>query len=406
MRTVKTALAVLLLTAFSATAQSKFQYPQTRKGDQKDTYAGNVVVADPYRWLETDVRESNDVRAWVDAENKVTFDYLATLPYRETIRKRLTELWNYEKYTVPQKKGGHYYFRKNNGLQNQSVLYVQNSLDDTPRVLIDPNTWSKDGTIALNIIRPSEDGRYLAYSVADAGSDWVTWHVMEVESGKVLPDELRWIKFGSTAWTKDSKGFFYSRFPQPEGSAMQSLNKNQKIYYHRIGDPQSSDVLVYERREQPEWNFGSEVTEDGRYLVITVSKGTAEKYQILVRDLADPYAAPVTLIDKFENEYEFIGNDGRIFYFKTDVDAPRRRLVAIDIARPERANWREVLPQSTALLADVSYLGSNFVAQYLKDAHSEVKVYSHDGKLIRSVDLGPIGTAGGFEGEQKDSETF
>jgi prolyl oligopeptidase len=406
MRIHKTALAVALLTALSASAQSKLHYPQTTKVDQKDTYAGNVVVADPYRWLETDVRESDDVRAWVEAENRVTFDYLGSLPYRETIRKRLAALWNYEKYTIPQKKGGRYYFRKNSGLQNQSVLYVESSLSDTPRVLIDPNPWSKDGTIALTQIKPSEDGRYLAYGVAEAGSDWVTWHVMEVESGNVLSDELRWIKFNSPAWTKDSKGFFYSRFPKPEGSALQSLNKNHKVYYHRVATPQSSDTLVYERREQPDWGFGPTVTEDGRYLVLTVSKGTAERYQILVRDLSDPYAAPVTLIDKFENEYALIGNDGPLFYFKTDVDAPRRRLVAIDINRPERANWKEVLPQGSDVLRDVSYVGGNFIAQYLKDAHSEVKVYSADGKLIHSVDLGSIGTAAGFEGEQNDSETF
>ncbi|HSP17765.1 MAG TPA: prolyl oligopeptidase family serine peptidase [Thermoanaerobaculia bacterium] len=404
MRFRSTVLAFVALTAISAFAQ--LPYPQTRKVDQKDTYPGGVVVADPYRWLETDVRESDEVRSWVDAENKVTFGYLESLPSRNAIKNRLTSLWNYEKYTIPTKRGGHYYFRKNDGLQNQSVLYVQKSLSDPPHVLIDPNTWSKDGTIALTQIHPSDDGRYLAYGVAEAGSDWVVWHVLEVDSGKPLADELRWIKFSQASWTNDSKGFFYSRYPKPEGAALQSLNKNQKIYYHRVGTPQTSDVLVYERPEQPDWNFGGDVTEDGRYLVITISKGTGAKYQILVRDLNDPYAAPVTLIGTFDNEYAFFGNDGPLFYFRTDLDAPRRRVIGIDITKPERANWKEVLPQGPDLLADINYVGGKLVAEYLKDAHSEVKVFSTDGKLERSVDLGPIGTTGGFNGRQNDPETF
>ena len=399
-------LILTLAVALTASAQTKFQYPQTKKVDQKDTYAGNVVVADPYRWLETDVRESDDVRAWVEAENKVTSGYLGSLPYRDAIRKRLAGMYNYEKYTIPYKKGGHYYFRKNNGLQNQSVLYVQNSLNDTPRVLIDPNTWSKDGTVALTNYKASDDGRYLAYGVAEAGSDWVTWHLMEVESGKALPDELRWIKFNAPAWTNDSHGFFYSRYPQPKGAALQSLNKNEQVYYHVAGKPQSNDTLVYERREQPEWSFSSDVTEDGRYLVITVSKSTADHYMILVKDLTEPYGMPVTLIDNFDAEYSLAGNDGPVLYFLSDLDAPRRRLIAIDITKPERANWREIIPQGSDVITGVNYVGGDFVTEYLKDAHSEVRVYSRDGKLVRTVDLGPIGTAAGFEGQQNDRETF
>ncbi|HEX7419170.1 MAG TPA: prolyl oligopeptidase family serine peptidase [Thermoanaerobaculia bacterium] len=395
-----------LAVALTASAQTKFQYPQTKKVDQKDTYAGSVVVADPYRWLETDVRESDEVRSWVDAENKVTFGYLGSLPYRDTIRKRLADLYNYEKYTIPYKRGGHYYFRKNNGLQNQSVLYVQKSLSDTPRVLIDPNAWSKDGTVALTSYVASEDGRYLAYGVAEAGSDWVSWHIMNVDSGNVLPDELHWIKFNSPAWTKDSRGFFYSRFPKPEGAALQSLNKNEQVYYHVVGKVQSDDTLVYERRDQPEWGFNNDVTEDGRYLVITVSKSTADHYMILVKDLTEPYGMPVTLIDNFDAEYSLVGNDGPLFYFQSDLDAPRRRLIAIDITRPERANWREIIPQGPDVIVGTNYVGGNFVTEYLKDAHSEVRVYSRDGKLVRTVDLGPIGTAAGFEGQKNDSETF
>ena len=276
MKTVhRLSIALLVLVAAQTYGQTpKLQYPATRKVEQKDVYHG-VEVADPYRWLETDVRESKEVSEWIDAENKVTFAYLESLPYREAIKKRLTDLWNYERYTVPFKEGGRYYFLKNNGLQNQFVLYTQDSLVEKPRVLIDPNGWSKDGTIALNGLSFSDDGRDLAYGVAEAGSDWVTWHVMEIDSGTILPDEIKWVKFPGTSWTKDSAGFFYSRYPEPEkGSAFQSLNKNQKVYYHRVGTPQSSDVLVYHRPEQPDWSYDPTVTEDGRYLVLTFEVGT------------------------------------------------------------------------------------------------------------------------------------
>ncbi len=407
MKTRSLTLAAVALVAVTLSAQTRLPYPETKKVDQKDTYAGNVVVEDPYRWLETDVRESDAVRAWVDAENKVTFAYLDSLPSRAAIKKHLADLWNYEKYTVPVKRGGHYYFRKNDGLQNQSVLYVQKSLSDTPRVLLDPNTWSKDGTIALTNFVASDDGRYLAYGMAEAGSDWVTWHILEVDSGKILPDELHWIKFNAPAWTSDSRGFFYSRFPQPAaGAAMQSLNKNEKVYYHRAGTAQTADVEVYERPDQPEWTFSNNVTEDGHYLVITVARSSASKYQVLVKDLSEPYGMPTTLIGGFDNEYVLAGSDGPLLYFKTDVEAPRRRLVAIDVNKPDRAGWREVIPQSSDLLSDVNDVGGNFVAEYLKDAHSEVRVLSHDGKPVRSVDFATMGTASGFEGRQNDPETF
>ncbi len=403
----KRSLTLLVFTlAFAASTHAQtLQYPQTKKVDQKDIYAGNVVVADPYRWLEQDVRESEDVRNWVEAENKVTSSYLQALPYRDAIKKRLTEANNYEKYTTPFKRGGHYYFKKNDGLQNQSVLYVQKTLSDPPRVLLDPNTWSKDGTVALTNYFPSDDGRYLAYGVAEAGSDWVVWHVMEVDSGKVLDDELRWVKFNSPSWTNDSKGFFYSRYPKPEGAALQSLNKNQKVYYHRVGTPQTADALVYERPDQPEWQFGNEVSEDGRYLVIDISKA-GSKDMIMVRDLNEPYAAPAWLIGSFDHEYTFVGNDGPTFYFQTDDNAARRRLIAVDRNRPERANWRDVIPQGIEVVTHYQYVGGKFIALSLKDAQSEVKIFNRDGSLARTLDLGSIGNAAGFQGRADDPETF
>jgi prolyl oligopeptidase len=387
-------------------ADSKLQYPQTKKGDQKDIYFG-TAVADPYRWLETDVRESKDVQNWVDQENKVTFGYLESLPYREAIKRRLTDIWNYEKYGTPVKVGKRYVFQKNDGLQNQFVVYVEDSLAGPARVLLDPNTWSKDGTVALSEYSWSEDGKYIAYGVAEAGSDWVNWHVIDVDTGKVLPDELKWTKFSNSAWTKDGKGFFYSRYPQPEpGAQFQSLNKNMKMYYHRVGTPQSDDPLVYYRPDQPDWSYASTVTDDGRYLIITVAKGTDARYQILVKDLNDPYAMPVYLVDNFDNEYSVLGNDGPVLYFKTDLDAPRRRIIAIDLRKPERANWREVIPQSDSLLDGASYIGGHLVTESLRDAQSQVKVFTPDGKFVRDVPLGTIGTARGFDGRQDDPETF
>lgn len=389
-----------------AIADSKFAYPQTKKGDQKDVYHG-VEVADPYRWLETDVRESKDVQDWVDAENKVTFSYLEKLPYRAAIKDRLTKLWNYQRQTLPFKAGGRYYFQRNDGLQNQSVLYVQDSLVHEPRVLIDPNTWSKDGTVALNGYSFSDDGRYMAYGVAEAGSDWVTWKVMDIDSGKTLSDELKWVKFADTSWSKDSEGFFYSRYPAPDATAQfQSLNKDQKLYYHRVGAPQSDDVFVYERPDQPDWSISGQVSDDGRYLLVYLSNGTDPRNQLLYKDLRDPYSAPVTLVGNLENEYTFAGNKGSVFYVKTDIDAPRRRVVAIDTRHPERANWKEIIPQRDDVLVGINYVGGLFVAEYLKDARSEVKVFTPEGKFVRDVELGTIGTAGGFGGHSTDNEVF
>ncbi|MGA7616694.1 MAG: prolyl oligopeptidase family serine peptidase [Thermoanaerobaculia bacterium] len=384
----------------------QLQYPKTKKIDHTDDYHG-TIVPDPYRWLEQDVRTSPEVRDWVDAENKVTFAYLEKLPGRDAITERLTKLWNYEKRSTPFKAGGRYYFTKNDGLQNQSVVYVQNSLAEEPRVLIDPNTWSKDGTVALGGMAFSNDGRYVAYAVADAGSDWRTWHVMEIDGGKVLPDELHWSKFSGADWSGDSRGFFYGRYPAPSQQAeFQSLNKNMKIYYHRVGTPQSEDYVVYERPDQPEWGFEPTVTEDGRYLIITVSKGTDARYQVYYKDLREANAGAVTLVGAFDNEYSFIGNDGPVFYFKTDLDAPRGRVISMDVRNPEPANWKEIIPQQEATLEGVSYVGGLLTAEYLQDAKSRVRIFTTSGKSVRDVDLGGIGSVNGFGGKRSDPETF
>jgi prolyl oligopeptidase len=400
------AFAPLVVASVTAAQQGPIEYPQTRRGDQVDTYHG-TEVADPYRWLEQDVRTSKEVADWVAAENKVTFAYLEAIPERPKIQRRLTELWDYAKYSSPFKEGGRYYFLKNEGLQNQAVLYTMDSLQGKARVLIDPNKWSKDGTLALTGTAFSEEGKYVAYRVAEAGSDWATWRVMEIASGKILEDELKWIKFGGASWAKDSRGFFYSRYPQPEeGAELSQLNFNQKIYFHRVGTPQSEDVLVYCRPDHSDWSFWAEVTEDGRYLVITIGKGTDEKYRIAYKDLSEPYGMPLDLIDNFDHQYTFVGNDGPVFFFQTDLEAPHKRLIAIDLRRPQREDWQEIIPRAEETLQQASFVGNLLVASYLKDVKPQVKMFTTAGEFVREVEFPGIGAVSGFGGRRTDTETF
>jgi len=400
-----------LVTCATATPQAAAQsgsvaVPDTERIDHVDTYHG-AEVPDPYRWLEDDVRTSNKVAQWVARQNEITFSFLESIPQRESINRRLTELWNYEKYSSPVKIGGHYFYLKNDGLQNQSVLYAMDSLEGEPRVLIDPNTWSEDGTVALAGTAASDDGRMLAYGVAEAGSDWRTWRVMETDGGRVLDDELNWVKFSSASWTADGKGFFYGRYDEPEaGAEFQGLNYNQQLFYHRVGTPQSEDVLVYHRPDEPTWGFGTDVTEDGRWLIITVWKGTDDRYRVLYKDLTEPYGMPVDLIDNFDNEYTFVGNDGPVFYFKTDLNAERGRLIAIDARRPEREHWKEIIPQAEETLSGVGLVANMFVAHYLKDAVTQIKMYDTEGDFVREVEFPGIGNASGFSGRRTDTETF
>ncbi|NNM24426.1 MAG: S9 family peptidase [Phycisphaerales bacterium] len=386
-----------------ALAQDVATYPDTERVDHTDDLHG-TIVPDPYRWLEDDARTSPAVAAWVEAQNEVTFDYLQTLPQRDRIKQRLTELWDYERYGTFQKVGPRYVFSKNDGLQNQSVVYMMDDLGDTPRVLLDPNTWSGDGTVALSGTSFSDDGRLLAYGVAEAGSDWQRWQVRDVETGVDLPDTIRWVKFSTPAWTTDGRGFFYSRYDEPTGAAHQNVNKYQKLYYHRIGSSQSEDVLVYHRPDEPDWGFGATVSEDGRYLIITVWKGTGDEVRILVKDLTEPYGMPVDLVDDFEAQYTFLGNDGPTFYFLTTDDAPRRRVIAMDSRNAELR--REIVPQTGDTLRNVSIVGNLMLAQYMQDARSAVKVFDLNGRFVRNVNLPGLGTAGGFGGKRTETETF
>ena len=391
---------------------SSLQYPQTPTCDQVDQYHG-IAIADPYRWLEDP--DTPDSQAWIEAQNQLTFGYLESIPARDQIQQRLKVLWNYERYGTPFKVGDaqkyglpeRYFFFKNSGLQNQSVLYTLTDLAAEPRVLLDPNTLSEDGTVALSGLGISEDGQWLTYALSSSGSDWKEWKVRNVETGEDLSDHLKWSKFSGAAWTLDHQGFFYSRYDEPnETTQFEDINYYQKLYYHRLGTPQSDDVLVYERPDHKEWMFGSDVTEDGRYLIIGVSQGSDPRNLVFWKDLTQPDAPVVELIGDFEARFDAVDNDGSVFWFFTDLDAPKGRLIAIDLEHPERENWQEIIPEAEETLEGVSVLNNQFVAFYLKDAHTQIKVFDLDGRFVKEIELPGIGSAGGFSGKRHDTETF
>lgn len=385
-------------------AHQSLVYPPSPKVDQVDNYHG-VEVTDPYRWLEDP--DSDESRQWIEAQNQVTFTYLNDIPVRESLKQRLTQLWNYEKYGIPFKRENRYFYFKNDGLQNQSVLYTLPELDAEPRVLLDPNTLSEDGTVALSGLAISEDARLMAYGLSTSGSDWQEWKVRDVETGEDLPDHLKWIKFSGADWTRDGKGFFYSRYDEPnEATKLEDINYYQKLYFHKLGTPQAEDVLVYDRPDEKNWMFGGEVTEDGDYLVISVSQGTDPRNLVFWKDLRNPEASVVELINTFEAKFSLIDSEGTVFWFETDLDAPRGRVIAIDVAKPERENWQEVIPQAEETLMGVNILNHQFVTFYLKDAYTQVKVFDLNGTFVREIELLGIGSASGFGGKRHDTETF
>jgi len=385
-------------------APAKLSYPVTKKTDLVESLHG-TPVPDPYRWLEDD--HSAETKAWVEAQNKVTFGYLEQIPARQKIKERLTKLWNYERYGAPYREGGRYFFSKNDGLQNQSVLYTMPTLDGEPRVLLDPNKLSADGTVALATYSISDDGKLMAYGTSAAGSDWNEFKVRDIDSGQDLADHIKWVKSSGASWTKDGKGFFYSRYDEPSSTnEFKGVNYFHKLYYHKLGTPQSQDELVYHRPDQKEWGFGSGVTDDGRYLVIHVWQGTDTRNRFFYKDLQQPDAKVVELLNDFDADYSFIDNVGTTFYFRTDLDAPRGRVIAIDLATPQRVNWVEVIPQAAERLEGVSMINNQFVTFHIKDARTQVKIHDLHGKFVRNVELPGIGTAGGFGGKRMDTETF
>jgi prolyl oligopeptidase len=392
--------------AESSVETAAIAYPSTRKTDTIDPQFG-VDVADPYRWLEDDVRNNSDVRSWVTAQNAVTDPYLKALPLRAEFKERMTQLYDYERFGLPRKRENLYFYTRNNGLQNQSVLYVRDGLAGEARQLIDPNGWSADGATALAEWTPSEDGKLLAYSVQDGGTDWRTLRVMDVATGELRGDELKWLKFGgSVDWAKDGSGFYYSRFPEPPaGQTFQQASRNQKVYFHKLGTPQSEDRLVYATPDHPDYGHGATITEDGKWLVITTSVGTDDRYEVTLIDLTKPKAAPRTLVKGFTNNYSFVGNVGRRFFFQTNDGAPKLKLVAMDVGQSNPTPVT-IIPENEATLDGVSLVGGRLVASYLRDARTEVSVHGLDGKLVRKVTLPGIGTASGFGGRADDGETF
>ncbi|MFB2895435.1 prolyl oligopeptidase family protein [Aerosakkonemataceae cyanobacterium BLCC-F50] len=387
-----------------ADSRVSFNYPKSTKIDIVDDYHG-TKVADPYRWLEDP--DSDETKAWVEAQNQVTFGFLNEIPVREKLKERLTKVWDYEKYSIPFKKGDRYFYFKNDGLQNQSVLYTLTSLDGEPKQLLDPNKLSEDGTVALSGIAITEDGELMAYGLSSSGSDWQEWKVLNVETGEDLPDHLKWIKFSGAAWTNDNQGFFYSRYDEPkEATKLEDVNYYQKLFYHRLGTPQSEDVLIYHRPDQKEWGFSGDVSEDGKYLIINVWQGTDPKNLIFYKDLTEPNAEVVELINEFEASYGFIDNDGENLWFRTDLDAPKGKVIAININNPAKENWQEIIPQAEEVLEGVTLLNNQFVTEYLKDARIQVKIFALNGDFVREVQLPGIGSAGGFGGKRYDTETF
>ena len=379
-------------------------YPTVSKSEQVDNYHG-MAIADPYRALEDP--DTDVTKAWVEAQNQVTFSYLNEIPAREKIKQRLTKLWDYEKYGTPFKEGESYFYFKNDGLQNQSVLYTLPTLDAEPRIVLDPNQLSEDGTIALSGISISENGQLLAYGLSSSGSDWQEWKVRNIATGEDLQDYLQWIKFSGASWTHDHQGFFYSRYDEPnEKTKLEDVNYYQKLYYHQLGTPQSTDILIYHRPDEKEWGFTGNVTEDGKYLIISIWLGTDSKNLVFYKDLTNQNSEVIELINQFSANYSFIDNDDYVFYFRTDFNSPKGRVIAIDTRKPTPKNWQEIIPQAVETLESVSVLNNQFVADYLQDAHSQIKIFDLKGNFIREVELPGIGAASGFSGKRYDTETF
>jgi len=400
------ALLCLLLTAATGCRQAtppqpKMQYPQTRNGDVVEDYAG-TKVADPYRWMEDlDAKEVSD---WVAAQNAVTQAHLKGLPLRGSLNRRLTELWNYPRAGLPAMAGGQLFYSKNSGLQRQAPVYLRASISAEPKVVIDPNALSPDGALSLAQYEPSPDAKRLAYAVSEGGADWETVRVRDLTSGNDLADEVMWMRFSSISWTKDAKGFFYSRYPEPpKNKVLEAALSGQALYYHRVGTPQADDVLIYERKDQPTWIVGGEVTEDGRYLLITTFKGSDNNNQLFFADLGDPTkpnvkAKVVPITESGDAEFAPIGSHGTMLYLRSDKDAPNRKVVAVDLRTPQPSAWKIVVPEQKEVIESITLAGGRIVAQYLVDVQSRLRMFALDGAAQGEVALPGVGTVNGISG--------
>jgi prolyl oligopeptidase len=413
--TIAAAGAVWLASADIALSQAPaLQYPPSRRIEQVDEYHGNRV-ADPYRWLED--LSSADTREWIDAQNGLTRSYLGATPERARIQASLTQLWDYPKYGVPTRRNGRLFYFENSGLQNQPVYYVRDRDSADDRELLDPNTLSPDGTVAISTVAPSPDGTLLGYGVSTSGSDWQEFRVRDVRTGRDLADTLRWIKFSGIAWTKDNRGFFYSRFDTPteaeqrSGATRAAANRGHKVYHHRLGEPQSDDRLILERPDNPDWLFRTEVSDDGQYAVITISQGSDERTRLYFVDLGQARRPAirnpvVRLLDEYDAAYDFVHSEGMVFYVRTNHQAPNSRLVAIDINARRPSAWRTVIPNGPDALIAADVIGRRVVATYLADAQSSVRMFSLRGQPLGQLPLPGIGTVSGIAGERNDRNFF
>jgi prolyl oligopeptidase len=397
---------LMLTVAVVAAQQGPLKYPEARKVEQVDDFFG-TKIADPYRWLEN--ADAPETRAWIEAENAVTFRYLDQVPERARIKARIDKLSRYERYGVPSREGQWYVFSHNTGEQKQSVVLKARSVHGRTEVLIDPNTWSADGKAALSGMAFTEDGRYVAYSRSLAGSDWQEWHVRDVARSEDLPDVVKWSKFSGAAWVRDGSGFYYERYDEPkDANLLQAVNKHQKVFFHRIGTAQERDVLVYERPDKPDWGFGADVTEDGRFLLIVQTEGTDNRNRVFVRDLKDPAGTIAPFLDAFDASYTVVGNDGDLFYVLTNNAAPRYRLVAIDRKNPQAAAWKTIIPEGPGrdVLDTVSMVNDQFAATWMSDAHTTLRLYDLAGAKLKDLALPGLGTVSGFSGRRAHKEAF
>lgn len=396
------AAAVLLGCSQPGISTGELTYPLTKTVDQIDVYHGQKV-SDPYRWLED--LDGPETREWIEAQNELTYGYLEEIPFRGAVRDRLEELWNYEKFGVPQEEGGRYFYSYNNGLQNQSVLYVMEDLKASGRVLIDPNTFSTDGTVSMAGWSPSPDGKYLAYAISEGGSDWREWKVRDVATGEDLDDHLEWTKFTGASWHPDSSGFYYTGYPTPEDDALGDLNENATIYFHKIGTPQSEDTVVFKREDQPRWGFSASVTEDGSWLLIYGSEGTARKNRLWAKDLR-VNGEFIPLYTDFDAQYTVIGNQEDTLFLRTTRDAPNAMVIATEVDPDGDLSEKVVLEEADDVLQGASVLGERLVATYLHNAHSQIKVYDLDGAFEYELELPTLGSAGGFSGKEDEANGF
>jgi prolyl oligopeptidase len=390
-------------------AERKIDYPATKTGDVVEDYHG-TKVSDPYRWMED--LDSKEVVDWVKAQNDVTNRELAALPMREHFKERITQLWDYPKTAIPRREGGRYFYLKNSGLQRQAPLYVRAALDAEPSVVLDPNMLSPDGTLSLADWSPSPDGKWLAYGISEGGADWETLHVREVDTQKDLTDEVKWMRFSGISWTKDSKGFFYSRYPEPpKGKVLEAALSGQAIYYHRAGTPQAQDKLIYERKDLPTWFLTGSVTEDGQYLLIFMQKGSDNNNRLYYSDLGDPMkpniaAAVKPLIEDDDAEFSAFGNSGPMLFLRSDSQAPNRKVIAVDVRDPKPSSWKTVVPEGKEAIEGVVLIGGRIVAQYLTDVRSRLSLFGVDGTSQGDVELPGIGTVAGLGGREDTPEIF